>query len=51
LQTDVHHNASVAHYIAAGSVQQIDVLVQLPCAPDVECYLGAAVSLLWRIAK
>jgi ATP-dependent DNA ligase len=41
---------SVAHYIAAGSVQRIDVLVQLQRAPEVKSYFGTAASLLGRIA-
>jgi hypothetical protein len=45
LQAEVHHNVSVAHYVTASSVQQIDMLVQLQRASDIECYLGAATSL------
>jgi hypothetical protein len=51
LQAEVHHNVSVAHYVTAGSVQQIDMLAQLQRAPEIECYLGAATSPLRRIAE
>src|SRR6266536_4008646 len=51
LQSDVSHRSRVADNVASTREEQVDVLVQLPCAAEVECNVGAAAAFFRRIAE
>jgi len=51
LQTDVSHQVRVAHNVTSAGEKQVEVLVQLPHAPKVECQLGTTTALFGGIAE